>query len=224
MVHHELKTPLTSIKGCAQLMQRRGAYSEWAVNAIVMQVDHLTQVIDNLLDVLCLEDGRSELRPAVVDLTALARAAVDKANQRSDQHAVSLEAPAEPLIGRWDRAALAQVLDSLLSNAIRYSPTGGEIRVRLERHGHEAAVSVTDQGIGIAPADLPRVFERFYRVDDPGLWPAQGLGLGLYCAKLLIEWHGGRIWAESAPGRGSNFFFTLPLGSPETEPANAADR
>lgn len=214
MIHHELKTPITSIKGYAQLMQRRGAYSERATQAIVTQANHLTSVVNDLLDMLCLEESRHEPRREPVDLTRLAQAAVAQAGRRSDRHTIQLEAPPQPLVGHWDQEALSQILERLLSNAIRFSPAGTEILVRVAQQGDEAVVSVMDQGVGIPPVVLPRVFERFYRVDDASLWPAQGLGLGLYCAKLLVEAHGGRIWAESAPSRGSNFFFSLPLVAP----------
>ena len=209
MLHHDLKTPLTSIKGCAQLMQRRGQYSDWAMTAIVTEADRLTHLIDDLLDTLCLEDGRRELRRVELDLVALAHTMVESAQALTEMHIIRIEAPPGPLTGWWDRDWLERVFKNLLSNAIRYSQDG-EILVRVEDHGQEALVFVTDQGSGIPPEELPRVFDRFYRGDYATARKIEGLGVGLYCCKLLIEAHGGRVWAESVPGQGSTFFFTLP--------------
>jgi signal transduction histidine kinase len=209
MLHHDLKTPLTSINGCAQLMQRRGQYSDWAMSAIVTEADRLTLLIDELLETLCLEDGRRELKPVELDLVALAHTMVEWAQALTEVHTIRIESPAGPLTGWWDRGALERVFKNLLSNAIRYSQDG-EILVRVEDHGQEALVFVTDQGPGIPPEELPRVFDRFYRGENAVAQKIQGLGIGLYCCKLLVEAHGGRVWAESVPGQGSTFFFTLP--------------
>jgi signal transduction histidine kinase len=103
------------------------------------------------------------------------------------------------------------VLGNLLSNAIKYSPEGGVIRVGGWTEGDEAIVYVADQGVGIAPEDQQRIFERFYRVDNTLGRQTQGAGLGLYLARAIVEVHGGKLWVESQPGRGSRFMFTVPL-------------
>jgi signal transduction histidine kinase len=113
-----------------------------------------------------------------------------------------------PIVGSWDRDRLGQVLDNLIGNAIKYSPQGGEIVVRVEATGDRGQVRIEDHGIGIASDVLPRLFERFYQGQAPGI--STGLGLGLYIARMLVEAHGGRIWAESEPGQGSVFVITLP--------------
>jgi CheY-like chemotaxis protein len=126
---------------------------------------------------------------------------------------VRLEPGDRPLVGRWDAGRLDQVVANLLSNAIKYSPDGGEITIRAEQRGSQVEVSVQDQGLGIEPGYLPKMFDRFYRANTTASG-VKGLGVGLYIARELIEAHGGRIWAESAgPGRGSTFWFTLPLAS-----------
>ena len=120
-----------------------------------------------------------------------------------------VETPETPICGEWDRDRLGQVLDNLLSNAVKYSRPGGEIVVRVEPNGSEAWVRVVDEGEGIPPETLPRLFERYYRADRSD--PKVGLGLGLYIARMLVEAHGGRIWAESTPGQGSTFTIALPV-------------
>jgi signal transduction histidine kinase len=119
--------------------------------------------------------------------------------------------PETPVVGTWDRDRLGQVLDNLLGNAVKYSPQGKEIVVRVAIVDGEARLCVRDQGDGIPAATLPSLFERFFRADNAG--SASGLGLGLYIARMLVEAHGGRIWATSEPGEGSVFTIALPLES-----------
>jgi signal transduction histidine kinase len=119
------------------------------------------------------------------------------------------------VVGSYDPVRVMQLLDNLLENAVKYSPEGGEVRVRVWRDGDNALMSVTDQGIGIPPADLPHLFDRFHRganVDDRRF---AGMGLGLYICRGIAEQHGGRLWATSAgPGQGSTFHVELPLAAP----------
>lgn len=220
MVSHELKNPLTSIRGFAQQLRRRREHSDEALGVIMVQVDRLGRLIDDLLDVSRLEARRLRLRPRDVDLAGLVRNVAAQAQALTRLHAVSVEAPEAPVVGRWDGHRLEQVLQNLLSNAIKYAPDGGEILVRLEDLGAEARVSVTDQGAGVPPDALARVFQRFYRAETEGTGAAGalgdaggpgGAGIGLYVSKALVEAHGGRIWAESEVGRGSTFTFTLPV-------------
>jgi len=210
MVTHELRNPLASIKGYAELMQRRGAYSEAAVDTIVTQAKQLERLIKDLLDVSRLQVGQLKLQPGETDLVALARAAAAQAQTLTHVHTIRVVAPEPPLVGRWDATRLEQVLQNLLSNAVKYSPDGGEIVVRVEDLPRQARVSVTDQGIGIPPEALPRLFQRFFRTEEAQARGIEGLGLGLHISRALVEAHGGRLWAESLPGQGSTFVFTLP--------------
>jgi signal transduction histidine kinase len=134
--------------------------------------------------------------------------AVTRARTQGTGHALRIEAPQSPIVGFWDRDRLGQVLDNLIGNAIKYSPEGGEIAIRVEATNAEGLVRIEDHGIGIARDVLPRLFERFYQGQDPGA--STGLGLGLYISRMLVESHGGRIWAESEPGQGSTFVVSLP--------------
>ncbi|MGI8856012.1 MAG: GAF domain-containing protein [Thermomicrobiales bacterium] len=210
MVAHDLKNPLTTMKGYAQLLQRRGAYSERNVATIVAQADRLERLIDDLRDVTRIDAGHLALDRAPVDLAALVRANVEESRALSEAHTIHLEMPDEPVTGLWDAGRLAQVIENLLSNAVKYSPDGGTIRVRVDGTEDEARLAVIDEGIGIPPEALARVFERFYRSDTGVAANRKGLGLGLYISKALVEAHGGTITAESLSPTGSAFSVTLP--------------
>ena len=214
MVTHDLKTPLTSIKAMAQLMQRRGVYREQSVTNIVAQAERLERLVNDLLDVSRLETGRLELQRETVDLVAVVRETVEAARALSPAHRISVEAPDRPLMGEFDYHRLAQILQNLLSNAVRYSPAGSTIRVSVTDLGDAAQIAVSDQGPGIPPEALARIFERFYRAEAAAVSQPQGLGLGLYIARGLVEAHGGRVWAESTAGQGSTFYVRLPYGRP----------
>jgi PAS domain S-box-containing protein len=210
MITHEWRTPLATVKGHAQLMQRSGAYSAAAVQVMVTQVNRLERLVGDLLDISRLEAGRLELQRQPVNLVTLVYAVVAQAQELTRVHHLRVFAPEHPLIGEWDATRVEQVLHNLLSNAIKYSPDGGEIVVRVEERGHEVQVSVSDQGMGISPEELSHLFQRFYRTAQARAIGMPGIGLGLHISKALIEAHGGRLWAESYPGKGSTFFFTLP--------------
>jgi len=214
LVSHELMNPITALALQAELMQMTGAYSEKAVGAILGQAKQLERLVGDLLDVSRLAAGRLRLRPVETDLVALARTAAEEAQLLSPGHHVRLHAPRWPLVGRWDPGRLQQVLGNLLSNAIKYSPPEREIVVQVEDLGAEACVAVLDHGAGIAPDALPHLFERFYRAQGAHESAIKGLGLGLYIARSLVEAHGGTISAESQPGAGSTFRFTLPYRPP----------
>lgn len=218
MVAHELRSPLAALKGYAQLMQRRGTYSEKAVGVIVARTRHLERLIGDLLDLSRLEAGRLELRPDRMDLVALVHSMVEHAQVLTQLHAIRSEAPTRPLEGWWDRDRLEQVFGNLLTNAVRYSPQGGEILVRVQDLGREARVSVADEGLGIAAAAVPRLFHRFYQAPEGrGSGAERGLGLGLYITRSLVEEHGGRIEVASEIGRGTTFTVILPYEGPAGE-------
>jgi NtrC-family two-component system sensor histidine kinase KinB len=210
MVTHELRNPLASLRGYAQIMRHRGEYMERGLDVILTQSRRLERLIGDLLDVSRVESGQLALQRDETDLVSLSRAAADQAQALTRAHEVRFEGPDEPLFGWWDRDRLAQVLQNLLTNATKYSPDGGTIVVRVAGDGGEVRVSVADQGPGIAPEALPNLFRRFYRTAEAKISGAEGLGLGLYISRSLVEAHGGRIWAESIPGQGSTFTFTLP--------------
>ena len=208
MASHDLLTPVTVLRARAQLLQRRQTYDEASITSILEQASRMERLITDLREMVRVEGGRLALRREPVDLGEIAHEALTRARTQRTQHALRIEAPPSPIVGFWDRDRLRQVFDNLIGNAIKYSPQGGEIAIRVEATDAEARVSVDDQGIGIAGDMLPRLFERFYQGQDPGI--STGLGLGLYIARMLVESHGGRIWAESEPGQGSTFVIALP--------------
>ena len=208
MASHDLLTPVTVLRARAQLLQRRQTYDEASVVSILEQASRMERLITDLRELVRVEGGRLALRREPVDLGEIAHEALTRARTQGTQHALRIEAPRSPIVGFWDRDRLGQVLDNLIGNAIKYSPQGGEIVIRVEATDAEGRVSIEDHGIGIAGDVLPRLFDRFYQGQDPGV--STGLGLGLYIARMLVESHGGRIWAESQPGQGSTFVIALP--------------
>lgn len=212
---HELKTPLTVLLGQAQLLERRAERDPRApvdlngVRRIIDESRHLDSLVRELLEAARVEADRLIGVPEPVDLAALARdACQEHASERSGCTVVA----SGPVIGEYDRARIRQLLALLLSNAIAFSPTGGEITIRVWRDAVNAQLTITDHGIGIPPEDIPHLFQRFYRGRnvDARRWP--GLGLGLYVARQIVEQHGGRIWATSpGPGLGSTFHVVIPL-------------
>jgi PAS domain S-box-containing protein len=208
MVSHDLRNPLSVISLRAQLLQSRRVYDEEGVNIIRQQSRLMTRLVNDLGHAIQLEAGQIDLQPEELDLRPLARGAAERAQVQTDRHSILVEAPAEPVVGVWDRVRLEEVLDNLLSNAVKYSPQGGEVIVRLGVADEKAFLNVVDQGNGIPAEMVPRLFERFQRGEGTG---TPGLGLGLYIARMLIEAHGGRIRVESTPGKGSTFTFWLRL-------------
>lgn len=208
MASHDLLTPVTVLRARAQLLQRRQTYDETSVASILDQASRMERLITDLRELVRLEGGRLALRREPVDLGEIVHEALTRARTEGTRHALRVEPPQFPIVGAWDRDRLRQVLDNLIGNAIKYSPQGGDIVIRIDATDDVGRVRIEDHGIGIAGDVLPRLFERFYQGQDPGV--STGLGLGLYIARMLVEAHGGRIWAESEPGHGSTFVITLP--------------
>jgi signal transduction histidine kinase len=208
---HELRTPVTAIKGYARLLQRRGVYDGHAIEQILEQADRMARLLHDLLDMSTFNVARLPVNRVRTDLVSLAHSCAEEAWVLTESHVVVVEAPAGPLEALVDPERVRQVLENLVSNAVKYSPDGGEIRIRVEDRRPVARVSVHDQGLGLAPEALPCVFDCFYR-DAGTARVMDGAGLGLFIARQLVEAHGGQIWAESpGPGRGSTFCLTLPL-------------
>ena len=217
---HELKTPLTSLLGQAQLLQRRmsrdGAHDvrqQVGAAVIVSQARRLDRMISALLDIGRIEQGRLSLERAPLDLCALARGVVEEVQPTIERHVVRCELPDAPLVVDGDALRLEQVVQNLVSNAVKYSPGGGEVVVRVSHSGGEARVSVTDTGIGIPADALPQLFTRFYRAPNVEDRRITGMGVGLYVVKEIVTLHGGTVGVTSAEGQGSTFTFTLPARS-----------
>jgi signal transduction histidine kinase/HAMP domain-containing protein len=219
-VSHELRTPLTLIKGYSTSLLRQNV--SWAeetqqefLQIIDEKTDELRDLIDKLLQSAKLEAGALKLEKEPVLIPRLARKVVEEIASRAKKHKLTLEfAPSFPVV-EADIRCMEQVLRNLVENAIKYSPEGGEIVIAGEVKEGEASVCVSDNGIGIPPEHRDRVFERFYRVDSPLTRSTSGSGLGLSITKGHIEAHGGTVWLKSTAGKGSRFYFSLPLNQVE---------
>jgi PAS domain S-box-containing protein len=220
---HELRTPLTTVKGFAQLLRRDlDRLGEAApprtgrhLTAILQQIDRLTRLVDELLDVSRIETGRLEPHRERCDLAAIAAEVVERLTQHAAQKGchLTLQVPPSGAMGTWDPGLLDQVTTNLLDNAIRFSPQGGTIAVVITVQETIARCSVTDEGIGIPENQFAAIFEPFKHGTNARQQHLDGFGLGLYIARRLIERHEGQIWVESVEGRGSTFWFSLPLGA-----------
>lgn len=213
---HELRTPLTAIKGYTDLLDRRMSIQagrdrdRQSLAIIRRQTDRLTSLVNEMLDVSRIEAGRLLLNYEHFDLTVLVQEVVTNLRPSTDAHRFTIEA--EPGIEiEADATRVEQVLINLISNAITYSPEGGDVAVRVWRDGGTAKIAVRDTGVGIAPDELPHLFERFYRAPRAGVMRSGGMGLGLYISNEIVHRHGGTIAVESAEGAGSTFTVTLPL-------------
>jgi two-component system, OmpR family, phosphate regulon sensor histidine kinase PhoR len=207
---HELKTPLAVVKAYAQLVQRRTPAEAPALAVVQRQVDRMTRLVQHLLDASRLRLDTGGLAQAPFDLAGVAAEVVERVRQGAPGHALSLEALARAPV-QGDRERVVRVVLSLVDNAVRFSPQGGPVEVRVEAAGDEAVVSVTDHGLGIPLERQARVFERYYRAHAGTTEDYGGLGLSLELSREIVTRHGGRIWFESEPGAGSTFHFSLPL-------------
>jgi two-component system phosphate regulon sensor histidine kinase PhoR len=213
LISHDLRTPISTIDLSATLLKKllveRAGLAEAArpVDAILRNTRRMADMIEDLLETTRLESGQLQVHKSPVDLGQLAATVVGQLGTTASR-AIRCEAsgPA-PVLGNAGR--IERVLDNLVGNAIRYSPPDSLVRVQIEANETEAIVTVADCGIGIPADELPKLFQRFYRATSNR--SANGLGLGLYNSRLIVEQHGGRIWAESSPGAGSTFRFALPL-------------
>ncbi len=217
---HELKTPLTTLMGNIDLIQRRarreGGLSERDTRSIgvaTQQARRLKQMIDSLLDLSRLELGQLSIDPKPLDLGQLARRVVDEVQPGLLQHSITCRTPGTAVMIDGDEVRLEQVIQNLLQNAVRYSPNGGriEVVVAADEQAELASLHVRDQGIGIPAEAMAQLFERFYRVPDSTIEHIHGVGIGLYVVKEIVTLHGGAVEVASEAGIGSTFTVNLPL-------------
>ncbi|WP_338827244.1 two-component system histidine kinase PnpS [Neomoorella thermoacetica] len=220
-VSHELRTPLTSIRGFVETLLE-GALEDPEVSRrflgiINHEAQRLQQLIEDLLSLSRLESQPKRQDAGRADLAATLDRVLTTVNQLAREKGVALEKeiPAEIPELAISESYLNQVLLNLIDNGIKYTPAGGRVTIRAARLGELVQVEVADTGIGIPPESLPRVFERFYRVDKARSREMGGTGLGLAIVKHIVESHGGSISVTSRPGQGSHFFFTLPIAAEE---------
>ena len=214
MVSHELRAPLTNINGSIELMLADDTMDPETQRAmlriIAEQTARLTRLVQGILNVNRIEARKLELHPEVVFIHPILERVVREIAQTTERHVFEL--PDTPLPPVWaDPDRLQEILSNLLDNAVKYSPDGGTIRVGAQVLEDRMVISVSDPGLGIPARELDKIFEKFHRVDRGDARATYGHGLGLYISKRLVEAHGGDIWVESELGRGSTFYFTLPL-------------
>ncbi|MGZ5284639.1 MAG: sensor histidine kinase, partial [Kaistella sp.] len=217
MANHELKTPVTTIKGYVQLLKKMRSNSEDqflvnSLNTIENQVNKLNSLIGELLDISRIESGKLPLHKRAFSLLELVTETIEDIKAAEQSHQIEFELLHEADVEVFaDKERITQVLNNLLTNAIKYSPKANLVNVKLSIDDHCAIVSVRDFGIGMDKAELTKIFQRFYRVsgDDEGTFP--GFGIGLFIVKDILKRHDGRIWVESEKDKGSTFFFALPL-------------
>ncbi len=236
MASHELKTPLTSISGLSQVLLRRmrrrieqGAPSpeQWQeeqhghverLELLNSQTARLGRLIDELLDVSRIESGKLDFHLEPLDLGALVAEVADRLQLTTSLHQIEVDVDgAAGDVVEGDRDHLEQVLDNLVSNAIKFSPDGGTIKVVLRSSDDAVLLSVSDPGVGIPAGQLETIFGLFYQAEDPVSRRTGGMGLGLYISREIVNRHGGRIWAESADGGGSTFHISLPRADARVE-------
>jgi len=214
VISHELKTPVALIKGYVSTLRREDA--TWdrdivqdSLEVIEEEADRLTELIENLLDATRLQAGVLPINLCDISLDALAKRIAERFRIQTSTHTIVVDFPQDFPIIMADENRLSQVLSNLISNAIKYSPEGGEIRISGQVRREQVIVCVSDQGPGIDPGDIPYVFDRFYRSSDVSR-TTKGAGLGLYLARAVIEAHHGRIWVDPKPGSGARVCFSLP--------------
>ncbi len=215
VISHELKTPVALIKGYADTLLREDACWDLetmreGLTVVVEEADRLNQLIDDLLDASRLQAGALPLEMDQVALDALAERVASRFRTQTQIHEIVIRFPPRLPVVVGDPGRLEQVLNNLVSNAIKYSPDGGTIEISGRASPNEVIVTVSDQGAGIPFEEQPRIFERFFRGARERHQRTPGAGLGLYLAQAIVEAHGGRIWVESNPGEGAAFSFAIP--------------
>jgi two-component system phosphate regulon sensor histidine kinase PhoR len=213
-VSHELKTPLTAIRGFAETLRgselppaQRHAY----LDVVLRHAERLAQLIDDILELSRVEGRQQPFSPAEVDVARVATVLVRDMQPQLEARRLRADLAPGARGSAWaDRRAVEQILSNLLDNACKYTEPGGRIEVRVTEAGGQLRLEVEDDGIGIPPEDLPRVFERFYRVDKARSRDLGGTGLGLAIVKHLAQAQGGEVSVRSRPGGGTTFTVVLP--------------
>jgi signal transduction histidine kinase len=207
---HDLRTPLTVVNLAAQLLRAKQTYDAGSVDRILSEARRMGRMVDDLSDAFRLESGLAALRSAPLDLVPLVNESVVRIRSQTPSHTIMIESPAEPVFGDWDRERLGQALSHLLEYAIKNSPNGGTILVRVSVGDAEVSISVVNYGAGISVEAASQSDDRLERTGEDER--ASRLDIGLFIAQMHIEAHGGRFRIKSEPGNGRSFNFSLPRG------------
>jgi PAS domain S-box-containing protein len=219
MVSHDLHTPLTAIKGSLDVLLHEGVGVELSRELLGIaqkNADRLFRMVSDILDLARIEAGRFEIHREPFDIVAGLQSTIERMRRLIQDRRIELTLQADdglPLVPA-DALRMDQVFTNLLSNALKFTPPGGKIALSVRGLSDEVLVQMRDSGMGIAAEHLGRIFDRFFRVPLPPGEKVEGSGLGLSICKSIVEELGGRIWAESVPGQGSTFSFTLPKAAP----------
>jgi PAS domain S-box-containing protein len=224
-VSHDLRAPLTLMRGYATMLQMVGELNEQQksyLRKINLGVENMTRLVNNLLDLGRIEAG-IDLQLEKVQYRDIVDAVMSSAQPQAAQKNITLlqDIPAQPVVVEGDAALLQQALFNLVENAIKYTPVGGQVHLHLHARPGNVLVMVQDTGIGIAPLDLPRLFEKFFRSGRREAYQQRGTGMGLAIVKSIAERHGGKVWVESTLGKGSSFYMEIPLLQPQHAAASA---
>lgn len=215
MASHELKTPLTSLSALIQVLNLKlhhngDPFVPSALEKSLNQVKKMTGMINGFLNISRLESGKLQIDKQPMELNALIGEMIDEVRLTISSHIIVFE-PADKLMVNADKNKISSVISNLLSNAVKYSPRGKIITVKAGLVDGAIQASVSDEGMGIKPQDIDRLFDRYYRVNSEHTRNISGFGIGLYLSAEIVERHGGRIWVVSEKGQGATFYFTLPL-------------
>jgi len=209
MISNELRTPLTVIIGALATARDERASKEdrdELIQEASSSAESLAGILDNMLELSRYQAGRLKLEKKAVRIADIAGRASDRVRRKYDTHDIILEIPDDNPDISIDAVRIEQVLYNLIENAVKYSPPGSQVRVFSKRDKQGMVIGVSDNGVGISSQDQQKIFEPFARLQGSG---AKGVGLGLVVCKRLVEAHGGRLWVETEPSKGSTFFFTL---------------
>lgn len=217
MVSHELKTPLTSLTAYVQMLLGKAGNSEdeFISSALVkanIQVKKMSNMINGFLNISRLESGKMLIEKQSFELTQLIREMIEDVKLIASTYVIGLSV-CDPLEVYADRDKIGSVISNLLSNAIKYSPKGKHIDIQCQKVGDRVKISITDEGMGIKPHDIDKLFDRYYRVESKHTMHISGFGIGLYLSAEIIHRHEGKIGVESTTGVGSTFWFTLPINN-----------
>lgn len=218
MVSHDLRTPLTSVHGSLTLLSA-GAMGDLSpeaqevVTTAETEVERLTRLVSDLLDASKIEAGKMEVLMEEIKIQPVLRRAVSSITKFAEQHNVRIESDSADAVVMGDSERLIQVVINLLSNAVKFSPPGEAVTIQCKPQGAELEVAVRDRGRGVPAAHREAIFERFHQVEGADASTKKGTGLGLPICKTIIEQHGGTIGVDSEPGKGSTFWFRIPLAS-----------
>ncbi|MBS1528490.1 MAG: PAS domain-containing protein, partial [Bacteroidetes bacterium] len=215
MASHELKTPLTSLKAYIQLLESKlpassDPFIATALSKASNQVSKMTALVHSFLDLSKLEPGKLQLKKQAFDINKLVEEMIAESRAIFNTHMLQFKVT-EPIMVSADKEKIGQVISNFISNAIKYSPKGSSVEITASVANSEAEVSVSDCGVGIRAKDREKIFQRFYRANEAAVKHVAGFGIGLYLSSEIIQRHKGRIGVESSEGKGSRFYFRLPL-------------